>query len=67
MTVLPLYGETPDRLLLIIFDKLAIICTTLVGHHTHADVTDIYDTAVNPEPDDLYDEAMPQPVSILLC
>ena len=26
-------------------------------------VTDIYDTAVNPEPDDIYDEAMPGPVS----
>ena len=29
-------------------------------------MTDIYDTAVNPEPDDLYDEAMPRPVRILL-
>lgn len=34
--------------------------------HTHTDVTDIYDTAINPEPDDIYDEAVPQPVSSLL-
>ena len=34
--------------------------------HAHTDVTDIYDTAGDPEPDDLYDEAMPKPVSGLL-
>ena len=38
-------------------------CPTIVAHDPQVGVTDIYDTAVNPEPDDIYDEAMPGPVS----
>ena len=39
------------------------ICTIVVAPNPQINVTDIYDTAVNPEPDDIYDEAMPGPVS----
>jgi len=34
--------------------------------HPQTEVTDIYDTAINPEPQDTYDEAIPQPVSVIL-
>ena len=48
---------------------LSISPTDNVVAQAHTEVSDIYDTAINPQqpddmPDDIYDEAMPQPVSL---
>ena len=58
--------KNPRKYVLTVCTSLLLfcsICTIVVAPNPQIDMTDIYDTAVNPEPDDIYDEAMPGPVS----